>query len=177
MYRNKILCIQHFSLIYYLWPSKFYPTVRNLKIKKIHANAIYWHSLPIIQQYNLLFFVVLGWQQKQSKYNGITSKNNWYFILISTVVGFFVGIILVLGVQWLLGKKRNTRENPQQGTIDARYNGHADQTPSVELVYDELDLTQVEEENNYQNLQHASWMGRGCIFIDSVLVDLYLHRT
>ena len=62
----------------------------------------------------------------------------------------------MLGVQWLLGKKINTRENPQQGTINARFNGHADQTPSVELVYDELDLTQVEEENNYQNLQHAS---------------------
>ena len=148
--------MKHAIFIFNLLSTTFQiqPNSTTLKIKKIFTQTRHGHSPPIIQR--SLFFVALCWQRNKSEDTATTSKIDWYFILISAIVGFFVGIILVHGIQRLCRKKTTTRENPQQGTSNPSYNAQADETRPAETIYEELDLKKVEEEKKYQSLQQAS---------------------
>ena len=86
------------------------------------------------------------WILKQILFIALTSQGkkttkqeiSWYFILVSAIAGFVVGVFLVYGMQCLCRKKRNEKEKENEDEPEAAanpsYDGQVDPTSSAEAV-------------------------------------------
>ena len=78
----------------------------------------------------------------------------WYFIVISSVFGVMVGILLSLFV-WYFRRRWLRYKNTQPQKIEMHSSNKIQKNPVIveaDSTYQELDLTKMSKEDNYQSL-------------------------